>query len=132
MRKHRAPMTVRPVAAVPRLTVEYSRRTVPSPTSTQVSSSSILEVLRRPAEEGALADRHVGRESDVALQGGPRPDPAAIAHDDVGPDDGEGADLDALPELGAGVHERGRVDAGCHRSTTAAIISASTTTFPST
>src|SRR2546429_3646348 len=38
MRKQRCPTDVLPVACVPRLIVQYSRITVVSPTSTQVSS----------------------------------------------------------------------------------------------
>jgi len=38
IRKQRCPTAVLPVAVVPRLIVQYSRMTVPSPISTQVSS----------------------------------------------------------------------------------------------
>ena len=91
-----------------------------------------LEVLGRAAEDRALADRDTGGQAHVPLERGPGPDPAPVADHHVGTDDRERADLDLQPELRAGIDERRRVNAGGHRSTTAAIISASTATLPST
>src|ERR1051325_8052499 len=48
MMNDRQPMRVTPEAAVPRLIVEYSRITVPSPTSTQVSSPRYLRSCGSP------------------------------------------------------------------------------------
>src|SRR6058998_1270588 len=128
MRKQRCPTDVLPVACVPRLIVQYSRITVVSPTSTQVSSL-VLQVLGVVAEHAAVADLHPLAELDVALEHRVRGDVTTLAHGDVRPDDGVGTVGDVAVDVGRGIDERGPVD---HRSTTDAIMSASATTCPST
>src|SRR4029077_8871508 len=91
--------------------------------------SFVLQVLRIVAEYAAIAHLHPVPELHVALEHRVRGDVTALGHGDVRPDDDVGTDGDVAFDVCRGVDEGGPVN---HRSTTDAIMSASTTTCPST
>ena len=128
MRKQRAPTMVLPVAVEPRFTVEYSRTTVWSPISTQVSSFLYLRScggppitvptpICTPAPIRAL-------QSTTAWAASFAPSPMVTLR----ADDGVRAHVDVAAQLGLAVDQGGGEN---HLSVTMAIISASATTCPS-
>ena len=83
------PTVVRRDSAVPRLIVEYSRITVPSPISTNVSSPSNLRSCGSPPRTDPMPMRTFGASVDVAFECRARGDDAAVADDALLTDDGE-------------------------------------------
>ena len=131
--KQRAPTVVWKLCEVPRLIVVYSRMMVPAPISTQVSSPLNLRSCGSPPRIEPSPTCTSSARRTLRCSGDAGPEPAAVAHRDLRPDHHPRADLDPVAQLGAeGSMMRRRVDAGGHRSTTRAIISASATTLPST
>src|SRR4051812_12516865 len=92
----------------------------------------ILEILGVATQDRAITNDDILGQAYVAAEGGARADAAAIAHGDLWPHHGKGADRYAGTELGRAVDQSGRMYRRAHRSTTRAIISASATTCPST
>src|SRR2546422_10625651 len=93
------------------------------------SLAQVLQVLRVVAEHAAVAHLDSRAELHVALEHGVRGDVAAVSHGDPRPDDGVRPHRDVPAHVGGGVDEGRAVN---HLSTTDAIISASTTSCPST